>query len=1353
MLTRREFLSGASAAALLLGMPEQSIASLHGSIGGGGGGGGAANLNGSVFNVANPVFNNLAKAFPFAPFMNNQSANGYPVAAPATNQYIVITTDQSYYGQYVLKWTGTGAFFMGNGILIYSGDSAIQNGKTTTGSLVSTGGNTTINGATGAGASSPRIVFSFGFPATNVFKAPSTNLIRISSPTGYIGSPYATGQTVKVQNVGGQTAANGTWVYTIIDAQTIELQGSSWNAGTPYTSGGEIINPVLGASTSWVFPTNGTYSSFDGFVLCKAANESAVTAGQIFDAAYMAQLQYMRPAYLRFMDSTQCQGSWDADFSLRQNKNYICYTGGPSYTNPAYVPTPTAGINIFHGASDAYTCADPSNSTWSGSSYIDGAIVQGVVDVTNAGTLPTLNVGGHGAKPIINKYLKPFDLILSAPSSAGLNLVVRFTASYFSGGHYDFPYTTVAGDVGNLGAFANNLAVAMANDPTLQAANVVCGNGGAGDVLVYYPAAASGVLTITYVSGPAILTVTTLPANAINTGTDGTTFVYSALLGAWSYAQGGLITANPYEAMVELCNRVGANCWFNWPLNTKQPFIGAVTSFFADSVTGLTSGLKFATEFCNEIWNSAGPIPYPRCNALGHCLGWSEAGTQSALGWQATRTVLYAAESRSAWAAKGRSASDHYILIQAQVDDFSPNSNTQQFIWNAIQTNTTSFPLYGSYGGWAGAAGSAMTANGSRPIDKADGIGFAPYWTTNWFNQTASAIAGTTAVNAPWLTASLNYAQGNTAAAYQAIADQISGVSYNFTQRNVIGGNNYLGYQNRYAGWYARASSYDSYRLGAGLNVLKCFEYEGGSQFAIGGDPTNGTNSATDSISTLASQIAGLGWDVSAYVLSGTNNATECATNVNAMLYNFKFSTQYKTVFKQRYIQSIGAFAGREAHPAQYGYGGPNIWALFPGDPQSSTNYSSYDAIHEFNNTNYHYYEGLVASRARMMHSNQNLNFQFNSRSAHIASENLSAIRVCFQNYWNGTNIGGQLADVGIGAAATITAALEYNGVSTPIWFITGNNSIGQWTIPDGGVLWSAYVGCNIPAGATFWIRTFWNNPNGVIVNFFQNPSLGECIELAASGLSDRTSGTGTFTNTIGWSYPPLAIVGITNNASVIIVGDSIAAGQSDAEDNSTSATGYNAKVGVIARSLGNIPFVNVAVSGEKASTWVSDATARGTIMQNGSHMVCELGLNDILNSATAAQVTANLKTIYALARPGQKIYQTTYTPDTSGSANYSTLVGQTVFAQDSVRMSLNATYRTPPFTGDLAALTGIYDVGGVFDLGNSKWRVDNVSTFVAPYTGDGVHPNGTFSSGYPSGNNGYQLPPFEGVISPVSWP
>lgn len=360
-------------------------------------------------------------------------------------------------------------------------------------------------------------------------------------------------------------------------------------------------------------------------------------------------------------------------------------------------------------------------------------------------------------------------------------------------------------------------------------------------------------------------------------------------------------------------------------------------------------------------------------------------------------------------------------------------------------------------------------------------------------------------------------------------------------------------------------------------------------------------------------------------------------------------------------------------------------------------------------------YEGLVASRSRMIQSNapDTTNKYMMARSAHIATENLSSIKLAFSNFYNAGNLAtGSIADIGLGASATITASIEYPAATfTQVTF----SASATGTISDIGVLFSDYVPVNIPAGATFWMRTFWHNTAGCLYNTWQNSFLGEATALSTTVISDQTM-SGTITNSGSFSYPPLAVLGMTTNASVIIVGDSIGAGFNDTEDSSASATGRNAKVGLVARSMGSTPFLNLSVAAESANNFLTDATARKLLIPKGSSLITQLGTNDVAG-LTPAQLLAKLQAIWALKWANQKNYQTTITPNTSTSDGWITGAGQTPAASNPTRITFNTNVRAI-----LSGSTGSYDLDSALEssLNSGLW----IFAPSPPYTGDGLHPN-----------------------------
>lgn len=371
-------------------------------------------------------------------------------------------------------------------------------------------------------------------------------------------------------------------------------------------------------------------------------------------------------------------------------------------------------------------------------------------------------------------------------------------------------------------------------------------------------------------------------------------------------------------------------------------------------------------------------------------------------------------------------------------------------------------------------------------------------------------------------------------------------------------------------------------------------------------------------------------------------------------------------------------------------------------------------------------YEGLVASRARPLTSSLDAtNLWAMVRSAHVASQNLSAIRVVFQNRTITTQVSNN---------ATITASVEYPaGTFTQITF--GGSASGA--VPGSGAsslnfLFADYATVSIPAGATFWIRSLYNNAGGLFYNSWQNTFLGEAAILSPTSLTDQTM-SGTITNSNAISLPPIAILGVTSNPSVTIFGNSITLGTGDTEDSSASATGYDAKIGIVARSMGSVPFVNIGLGG---GTITTNGPQYPFLISKASHIISEYSTNDFfVSSQTSAQVIAGIQAVAKYRRQGQKLWQTTCTPQTTGS--WSTLPAQSTKAGESNRVTFNTALRA----GGISGIDNYADVCTALEssLNSGLWVV----TPSPPYTGDGVHPNVA----------GYAKVQAAAVYPTISWP
>ncbi len=522
---------------------------------------------------------------------------------------------------------------------------------------------------------------------------------------------------------------------------------------------------------------------------------------------------------------------------------------------------------------------------------------------------------------------------------------------------------------GSIGALKANLITALAADTTIRAGKIVFIN--SGQLAAIPPTPLAGSLTLVYTSGPAILTICTVIPSAI--GTSGiTTFVFNALLGI--FIRVGFVQGIPFEAIVELCNRVGANCWYNWPIYTKGSYITACTNFIASNTTGLTSGLKFGAEVGNEMWNFSA-APWGRAQCYGIALGlfsFPYGGDQGPYSWQGLRTVQYANLSIAAWGAT-RAASQHYILTPTAEFDAGVGSNFDLYCLKG-QFLVTSNSNYANFSGLGGTANAiSHTAAGSRPADISTALGVAPYWGSPWFAGAANipggfGVVGTVAQNTPMLQAAFDYASGSTATAFGELTNQFNGTT---TRSGGASGGITLNpnYTSVFASQEAQAAQFDAFRIGAGMPKLGILHYEGGPQWAAGASAINGVNSSSSlasallgaDVTALANQITALGWNVSAFTVSTTNNATEMATQILEMGQGWKYDTDvngttvnsgsYKNLIKTSYYQALATASSgnREVHGCQYGYNASQ-WGLWWNNYNSAgASYQNYSAIAEFN--------------------------------------------------------------------------------------------------------------------------------------------------------------------------------------------------------------------------------------------------------------------------------------------------------------------------------------------------------------------------------------------------------------------
>jgi lysophospholipase L1-like esterase len=304
-----------------------------------------------------------------------------------------------------------------------------------------------------------------------------------------------------------------------------------------------------------------------------------------------------------------------------------------------------------------------------------------------------------------------------------------------------------------------------------------------------------------------------------------------------------------------------------------------------------------------------------------------------------------------------------------------------------------------------------------------------------------------------------------------------------------------------------------------------------------------------------------------------------------------------------------------------------------------------------------------------------------------------------------------RIAPVGGEAAppdtVTFKAAIEYGEATYPVTVLNART----WALAGGAEALSDPVAVRMPAGSSFYVREY------VEVDTVGKkwPTANVLLQLAAGeGIFDAVDEVDAVTvpgtAAVAWVGPTAIVAPLSAGRPVVaVLGDSVAAGIGDTPQADTYGVGW------LARAFSNdVSLVKIAITGSTAGSWgtlTGSYYRRQHLLNCGAtHVVCQLGQNDTLDAGlSVAQIKAKLNLLwdqlYALGLP---VIQCTFTPKTSSSDSWATLVNQTVPATNTNRQEINTWVRTLPH----AAITDVWDVAAVVEdrTGGSytgKWRVD----------------------------------------------
>lgn len=396
--------------------------------------------------------------------------------------------------------------------------------------------------------------------------------------------------------------------------------------------------------------------------------------------------------------------------------------------------------------------------------------------------------------------------------------------------------------------------------------------------------------------------------------------------------------------------------------------------------------------------------------------------------------------------------------------------------------------------------------------------------------------------------------------------------------------------------------------------------------------------------------------------------------------------------------------------PSTIGWGSKQLGAMWFNKSEKVFKYWNGLNVIILGQLTYPSYIGLVATRCMMPILLNTTNRQLMARSPHYMREDVSSIQIEFPNFYVNPNTPHN--ELGTGSAATITASIEFPaGVFTQVLF-SGNPS---GTIANSSTLLSDSVAITLSRGDLIWIRAFFVSTTGILSiphNLTGTGLPGSGLEVAVSGLTDKTmSGTVTAANN---EYSPVAIIGTTTRASVVIIGDSIGLGDSSKETVGNASGDF----GIIARSLGpDYAYGSYCQNGDRGEDFVASHTNRLNLLNYATHLVCEYGSNDLYSAAHSAEVVlANLQTIWGYATSlGKVACQSLIPVRTTSTDNWATIVNQSIVSGNVQRLILNAAIQLLP-----SGLSRCFNIPSVLE-NEGVWVVNGTPN---AYTSDGTHPN-----------------------------
>jgi lysophospholipase L1-like esterase len=305
----------------------------------------------------------------------------------------------------------------------------------------------------------------------------------------------------------------------------------------------------------------------------------------------------------------------------------------------------------------------------------------------------------------------------------------------------------------------------------------------------------------------------------------------------------------------------------------------------------------------------------------------------------------------------------------------------------------------------------------------------------------------------------------------------------------------------------------------------------------------------------------------------------------------------------------------------------------------------------------------------------------------------------------------------------TVTASVELPTSPVTLPYAVTFNGKKSIVLDPGEYILSDPVPIQVAADGFFWVRS------GITVSAggntwpctYSTRLTGENFRQSLD-VSSQVYNTGALSAVGGGSvgFGPIAVIGTPEDTatgrtlvSVIGVGDSIMRGSGDSSPDAYGNTGMAR--GCADVSGHHVPFLTMARDSDRAQYNQVTAYRKRAPWRYGTHLLCNLGTNDLAGGRTLAELQADITAIWTDAkRVGLKVYQCNLLPRVTGT--FSTAAGQTPiagFESGGLRDQFNAWLLTQ---------VGTY-LEGVIDVASAVEDPSNHGKWAANLTADGIHP------------------------------